>query len=98
MVHVTNRLIHGMPFTAKRYMREMILGILARGQALYPAQIVACLFMGNHYHMILSGNAAALSPFMNYCFLRSRLFHADSPGRGAPSKLQKSHELQSRLR
>lgn len=66
VVHVTNRLIHGMPFTAKRYMREMILGILARGQSLYPAQIVACLFMGNHYHMVLSGNAAAISPFMNY--------------------------------
>ena len=66
VVHITNRVVCGMPFTPKLYMRQMIKGILARGQYLYPVQIVSVQFMGNHYHIILAGKASMISPFMNY--------------------------------
>jgi REP element-mobilizing transposase RayT len=47
------------------YMNFLIRGILAKAQAFAPVYINHYLFMGNHYHMILSGPAKNISPFMN---------------------------------
>lgn len=66
VVHVTNRVIRGLPFVARQSVKEVILGILGRAQDKHPMHICAFLFMGNHYHMILAGKAHHLSPFMNF--------------------------------
>ena len=66
VVHVTNRVIEGLPFVARESVKDVILGIMARGQSMHPMHICCFLFMGNHYHMILAGKAHKLSRFMNY--------------------------------
>ena len=66
VVHVTNRVIEGLPFVARQSIKEVLLGIMARAQDKHPMHICGFLFMGNHYHMILAGKAHKLSPFMNF--------------------------------
>ena len=39
---------------------------MAKAQSKYPVKICHYLWMCNHYHMILSGSPALISPFMNY--------------------------------
>jgi REP element-mobilizing transposase RayT len=66
VVHVSNRVVEGLPFVARGSVKEVILGILARAQSKHPMNICGFMFMGNHYHMILAGKAHQLSPFMNF--------------------------------
>ena len=44
----------------------MIKGILAKAQNMYPVTICIFLFMGNHYHMIMAGDANRVSLFVAY--------------------------------
>lgn len=66
VVHVTNRTTHGLPFVCSILVEAIILGIMARAQFLYPVTLCHYLWMGNHYHMILSGHPALISLFMGY--------------------------------
>jgi REP element-mobilizing transposase RayT len=67
--HITNRTGEGLPFVPNKFMELLIGGLLARTQEKYPGIIVnAVVFMGNHYHMIVTINTdpATLSTFMGY--------------------------------
>jgi REP element-mobilizing transposase RayT len=66
ILHATNRLTKGLPFVPNEYMQLLMLGVLARGQEMYPACVSHFLWMGNHYHMILVGRADQISPFLGY--------------------------------
>lgn len=66
VVHITNRTVRGLPFPPKYYMNRLLRGVLARGQNLYRVQICHFQWMGNHYHMILTGRGAAISSFIGY--------------------------------
>jgi REP element-mobilizing transposase RayT len=46
-------------------MELILLGIMGKAQAKYPALINHFAWMGNHYHIILSGNSKYISPFIN---------------------------------
>lgn len=63
---ITARVRKGLPFVARQSVERVLLGILARAQGLYKVQICAYVFMGNHYHMIITGQSCHISPFMNY--------------------------------
>ncbi len=63
---MTSRVIKGLPFVCRKSIEIILIGILARAQALYPVKICAYVFMGNHYHMIITGKSKHISPFMNY--------------------------------
>ena len=63
---ITSRVRKGLPFVARLSVEKVLLGILARAQGLYRVKICAYVFMGNHYHMILTGQSCHISPFMNY--------------------------------
>ncbi len=63
---MTARVRKGLPFVCRITVEKIIIGIIARGQSLYPVKICAYVFMGNHYHMILTGQSCHISPFMNY--------------------------------
>jgi len=65
-VHVTAQVFEGLPFVARTCINKQILGILARGQALYPVEIVAFILMGNHHHFIFAGTGNLISNYMNY--------------------------------
>jgi len=67
--HITNRTSEGLPFVPNKFMELLIGGLLARTQEKYPGIIVnALVFMGNHYHMIVTiyTDPATLSTFMGY--------------------------------
>lgn len=66
VVHITNRCWEGLPFVPNRFIRRLLDGVLARAQTLYPVTIVCYLFMGNHYHIIIAGDANRISSFANY--------------------------------
>ena len=66
VVHITNRCWKGLPFVPNRMMRRALNSVLAKAQVEYGIEIVCYLFMGNHYHMILAGNATRVSSFANY--------------------------------
>ena len=66
VVHVTNRAWEGLPFVPNRTIERMIKGVLARAQNKYRVTICVSLFMTNHYHMILAGDANRVSAFVNY--------------------------------
>jgi REP element-mobilizing transposase RayT len=63
---MTSRVIKGLPFVCRLSIEKVLTGILARAQGLYPVKICAYVFMGNHYHMIITGHSKHISPFMNY--------------------------------
>jgi len=66
---VSNRTARGLPFVPNEYMNMLIGGILARATNLYPGATVSdWLFMGNHYHAIITitGCAENFRYFMNY--------------------------------
>jgi REP element-mobilizing transposase RayT len=63
---ITARARKGLPFVARLSVEKVILGILARAQSLYPVKLCSYVFMGNHYHLILTGQSCHISPFMNY--------------------------------
>ena len=62
----TARVIKGLPFVCRLSIEKVLTGILARAQTLYPVEICAFVFMGNHYHLIITGHSKHISPFMNY--------------------------------
>lgn len=66
VVHVTNRVWEGLPFVPNRSMRRILKSVLAKAQNMYPVCICLYLFMGNHYHMIIAGDANRVSSFMGY--------------------------------
>jgi len=66
---VSNRTARGLPFVANAFMNMVLGGVLARAQQLYSGiEIGAGIFMGNHYHFILTltGCAESMKCFMNY--------------------------------
>lgn len=72
---VSSRTEEGLPFVPTTFMNLMILGVLAKAQALYPVTIVGFLFMSNHFHMILiAKNPEHCSAFVGY--LKQEIAHA----------------------
>ena len=65
-LHVTNRLVEGLPLISARWMNFLLKGLIARAQDHYGVQVVAFLWMANHYHLIVCGRADKISPFKNY--------------------------------
>lgn len=48
-----------------RKLNEIIVGILARAQSRHPVEVMAAVFMSNHYHLLVwTPDAATLSGFM----------------------------------
>lgn len=48
-------------------LNQLVVGVLARAQAMYPVQIHAFVVMSNHYHLLLSvPSSRRLSQFMNF--------------------------------
>ena len=66
VVHITHRVIEGLPFVARLFMKLLMLGIVARAQFLYPVRLSHFLFMSNHPHLLISGTLNQVSSFMNY--------------------------------
>ncbi len=65
--HVTNRLLEGLPFVPRPFMTKFILGVMARGQKIHPGVTIHCfLWMGNHYHMVISGNPRKFRDYLGY--------------------------------
>ncbi len=67
--HITNRTAEGLPFVPNKFIELLIGGIISRTQEKYPGIVVnAIIFMGNHFHMIITINTdpATLSTFMGY--------------------------------
>ena len=53
--HLTNRTKTGLPFVPNKYIELLIGGEIARAQELYEGvESNAILFMGNHYHVIMT--------------------------------------------
>ncbi len=66
VVHVTNRTWEGLPFVPNRTIRRMMKGVMAKAQNMSPVTICLFLFMGNHYHMIMAGDANRVSQYIGY--------------------------------
>lgn len=67
--HITNRATEGLPFVPNKFIELLIGGLLARTQEKYPGIVLnALVFMGNHYHAIITVNTdpSTLSYFMGY--------------------------------
>lgn len=63
---MTCRVRKGLPLVCRLSVEKVLIGILARAQGLYGVKICAYVFMGNHYHLIITGHSKHISPFMNY--------------------------------
>jgi putative transposase len=68
LVEVTCRTLQGRFLLQPTHrVAELCRGVLARAVRLYPLEVHAFAFLGNHYHLLLSvPNAQRLSEFMNY--------------------------------
>jgi hypothetical protein len=66
VVHITNRCWEGLPFVPNHFIRRLLNGVMARAQTLHPVSIICYVFMGNHYHIIIAGDANRVSNFANY--------------------------------
>jgi hypothetical protein len=66
VIHITNRCWEGLPFVPNRFIVRLLNGTLARAQTYYSVKIVCYIFMGNHYHIIIAGDANRVSSFANY--------------------------------
>lgn len=73
LVEVTSRTIQGrLLLQPTQRVAELCRGVLARAVRLYPVEIHAFVFLGNHYHLLLTAvDARRLANFMN--FLNSNL-------------------------
>lgn len=72
---VTTRIASGLPLIPAPFMQEILLGILARAQALSPISISDLVVMGNHLHLIaVTKNTTSLDIFMR--FLKTESAHA----------------------
>ena len=68
LVEVTNRIIHGrMLLRSTKKFRAIILGALGRAQRRYDVEIHAFVFLGNHYHLLISvRDAKQMAAFVGY--------------------------------
>jgi REP element-mobilizing transposase RayT len=64
--HITNRTTNGLPFLCQLFLILILRGIMARAQNLYPVFVCHFLWMGNHYHLILSCQVEFVSKFIGY--------------------------------
>jgi len=53
VVEVTFRTEEGLPLPPKAYIREILLGILAKAQQMYPVRLCSIVVMSNHIHLVL---------------------------------------------
>ncbi len=66
---VTCRTAEGLPFVPNAYISNILLGLVARAQHLYPhVSVCHFIFMSNHYHFIvtLDGDATEMKRFFGY--------------------------------
>jgi REP element-mobilizing transposase RayT len=68
LVEVTCRTVQGrLLLQPIQLIAELCRGVLARAARLYPVEIHAFAFLGNHYHLLLTTpDAQHLAAFMNY--------------------------------
>ncbi|KAB2966871.1 MAG: hypothetical protein F9K18_05020 [Thermoanaerobaculia bacterium] len=68
LVEVTCRTVQGrFLLQPTSLIADLCRGVLARAVRLYPVQVHAFVFLGNHYHLLLTApSAARLATFMNY--------------------------------
>lgn len=68
LVEVTCRTIQGRYLLQpKPHVAALCRGVLARAARLYPLEVHAFVFLGNHYHLLLTApDARRLAAFMNY--------------------------------
>jgi len=68
LVEVTSRTIHGrLLIQPTPRIADLCRGVLARAARLYPVDVHAFAFLGNHYHLLLTvPDAQRLAQFMNY--------------------------------
>jgi len=68
LVEVTTRTLQGrLLLQPNRRIAELCRGVLARAVRCYPVDIHAFVFLGNHYHLLLSvADSQRLAAFMNY--------------------------------
>jgi REP element-mobilizing transposase RayT len=68
LVEVTSRTLQGrLLLQPTHHIAELCRGVLARAVRLFPVEIHAFAFLGNHYHLLLSAsNSQRLADFMNY--------------------------------
>jgi hypothetical protein len=68
LVEVTTRTVQGrLLMVPEPTLNRSILGVLGRAQRLYPVQIHAYVFAGNHYHLLLTvDDAYQLAAFTGY--------------------------------
>jgi hypothetical protein len=68
LVEITTRTIQGrLLMVPNPTLNRSILGVLGRAQRLYPVQIHAYVFTGNHYHLLLTvDDAYQLATFVGY--------------------------------
>jgi REP element-mobilizing transposase RayT len=68
LIEVTSRTLQGrLLLQPSFHVAELCRGVLARAVRLYPVEVHAFAFLGNHYHLLLTApNAQRLSSFMNY--------------------------------
>jgi len=68
LVEVTCRTVQGrFLLRPTPLIADLCRGVLARAVRLYPVQVHAFVFLGNHYHLLLTvPSAARLAAFMNY--------------------------------
>lgn len=68
LVEVTSRTIHGrLLLQPNERIADLCRGVLARAARLYPVDVHAFAFLGNHYHLLLTvPDAQRLAQFMNY--------------------------------
>jgi REP element-mobilizing transposase RayT len=73
LVEVTCRTVQSrLLLTPRAHVRKIVIGVLARAKRLYPVQLVAFSFLGNHFHLLLfAEDAGRLSEFM--CYLNGNL-------------------------
>ena len=68
LVEVTCRTLQGrLLLQPTPLVADLCRGVLARAVRLYPVQVHAFVFLGNHFHLLLTApSAARLAAFMNY--------------------------------
>lgn len=68
LIEVTSRTLQGrLLLQPTPRIASLCRGVLARAVRLYPVQVHAFVFLGNHYHLLLSvADAQRLAAFMNY--------------------------------
>ena len=87
VIEVSSRIPRGLPFVATPYMEAIIEGCIAAAAAMYPVTIVAFVFMGNHFHMILVVHDPADVPrFLGY--IKGELAQAINRLQGRTSRVQ----------